>query len=121
MGTAELMNPADPLFHFIHAMDHRIWIGLWDNKQRPGFSVIPYEIGQASTPNTPVWRYNHQQAHWDALDAPPNPMGKFGPGVPTALWLEGNTKWTAFTNWIEHNIAAQNIAENNWDAYYPFW
>lgn len=126
--TSRLLYVGDPVVYgFEHAMDHRLWIGLRGD-DRSGYSIIPYWIGQRygdELHDVPEWRLNHQVAHWDALYPPADPMGPFSAPVGQVLWMSGpsdpTAKWWEFANHQEHYLAAQNIAENQFTLYYPFW
>jgi hypothetical protein len=126
----QLLQYTDPvIFSFEHAMNSRPWIGVWSDKRR-GYSGIPYWIGHHYADpvhDTPEWRLIHAQSHTDTLYAPPDPIGPFTAPVPKVLDLSGPTAapesaaWWVFNNWNEHYLTEQNMAQNQWQLYFPFW
>lgn len=125
MPISRLLYYGDPAtFQFEHAMDHRPWIGVWES-ERQGYTSIPYFI---DAPDSPAWRLNHQQAHWDTVYAPPKPTGPFAAPIGQDLLINGPTgptsnaaTWWTFANHAEHYAVSRTMAENEWDFYYPFW
>lgn len=125
MTVASLLYES-PTFAFEHAMDHRWWIGTWGQDVRPYLTAIPYWVDPMT--NSPMWRLDHQQAHWDAMNPPPppTPMGPFGAPVTQILWQNDMSsadrkKWWMHMNRMEHVLCDSNIAQQQLPVWYPFW
>jgi hypothetical protein len=129
MSAAQLLHIGDPkVFQFDHAMSHRPWIGVWET-ERQGYSTIPYLTGtfyKDPLHDTPDWRLWHQQAHWDTFYRPSKPMGPFGTPSGQILWMSGpsdpkQAAWWVFLNHQEHHLAEADLANGQYDQYYPYW
>lgn len=124
MPLAILLNPADPLFSFEHAMQHREYFAIM--KPLSQFSIVPYFIDPAPLPTTlgqlptpaDMWNLDHQRAHDDFDAALPDHWTSQGVGfgilasqnlVDSDLNTpEGRTWWT-FVNHQDHYIANSAI------------
>ena len=116
MAHPTLLNMDDPWFEWQHAMSHRDFLGVMSPLTR--FSVIPYWL-EPITDQRPAgpWRFNHQQAHLDAMNnLPATYLGEIVPGtavnanlVDSNLDDAWNRSWITFQNHMEHYVGSARI------------
>ena len=112
MGTEVLLNPADPVFAFHHAMSHRTYYQAMGPLHQ--WTILPYLLDPTYALLLPgsEWHLNHQQAHNDFTRTVPSGYENPGVGIPTNQNLLNpdladarSRAWWTFANHQEHYIA----------------
>jgi hypothetical protein len=147
MTAVTLLNPDDPMFGFVHAMEHRTPMAIMPTLSH--YSVMPYFLDPIRHRNVPAgpWHLNHQRSHDDFNSILPsyynyNPTNDIN--IPfrimqTHLLVEGDGRsgedrtWWTFVNHQEHHILndailpipSGELSDPDWASLrhiqYPFW